>query len=104
MVGVGVLMLTLDLKLGLVCLLCFPLLVLLVRWFSRTSAVAYRKVREASALVIVQFVETMTGIRAVQAYRREPRNAEIFGDLATATATSTRRRSGWSRSSCRGSG
>jgi ATP-binding cassette, subfamily B, bacterial len=75
--------LSLDFELGLVCLLCFPLLVLLVRWFARTSAVVYRKVREASALVIVQFVETMTGIRAVQAYRREPRNAEIFGDLAT---------------------
>jgi ATP-binding cassette, subfamily B, bacterial len=83
MVGVGVLMLSLDFELGLVCLLCFPLLVLLVRWFARTSAVVYRKVREASALVIVQFVETMMGIRAVQAYRREPRNAEIFGDLAT---------------------
>jgi len=83
MVGVGILMLTLDAELGLVCLLCFPLLVLLVRWFARTTAVVYRKVREASALVIVQFVETMMGIRAVQAYRREPRNAEIFGDLAT---------------------
>jgi ABC-type multidrug transport system fused ATPase/permease subunit len=74
---------SLDVKLGLVCLLCFPPLALLVRWFARRSAVVYRKVREASALVIVQFVETMTGIRAVQAYRREPRNAEIFGDLAT---------------------
>ena len=83
MVGVGILMVSLDVKLGLVCLLCFPPLVLLVRWFARRSAVVYRKVREASALVIVQFVETMTGIRAVQAYRREPRNAEIFGDLAT---------------------
>jgi ATP-binding cassette, subfamily B, bacterial len=83
MVGVGILMVSLDVKLGLVCLLCFPSLALLVRWFARRSAVVYRKVREASALVIVQFVETMTGIRAVQAYRREPRNGEIFGDLAT---------------------
>jgi ABC-type multidrug transport system fused ATPase/permease subunit len=33
-------------------------------------------------LVIVQFVETMTGIKAVQAYRREPRNAEIFSEVA----------------------
>lgn len=32
--------------------------------------------------MIVQFVETMTGIRAVQAYRREPRNAEIFTDVS----------------------
>ncbi|MFP5283595.1 MAG: ABC transporter ATP-binding protein [Actinomycetes bacterium] len=82
LVGVGVLLLTLDFKLGAVCLLCFPLLMLLVRWFSRASARTYRKVREMSALVIVQFVETMTGIRAVQAYRRERRNAAIFGDLA----------------------
>jgi ATP-binding cassette subfamily B protein len=82
LVGVGVLLLTLDLKLGLVCLLCFPLLVLLVRWFGRRSAVVYRRVRELSALVIVQFVETMTGMRAVQAYRREGRNSEIFDGLA----------------------
>jgi ABC-type multidrug transport system fused ATPase/permease subunit len=33
-------------------------------------------------LVIVQFVETMTGIKAVQAYRREPRNQQIFEDIA----------------------
>ncbi len=32
--------------------------------------------------MIVQFVETMTGIKAVQAYRREPRNQEIFEDVA----------------------
>ena len=82
MVGVGILLLTLDLELGLVCLVCFPILMLLVRWFSRESSRTYRKVLELSALVIVHFVETMAGIRAVQAYRREPRNGEIFGELA----------------------
>ncbi len=82
MVGVGILLLTLDLKLGAVCLICFPILMLVVRWFSRSSGRTYRRVREASALVIVHFVETMTGIRAVQAYRREPRNQEIFTQLS----------------------
>ncbi|HYI58352.1 MAG TPA: ABC transporter ATP-binding protein [Microlunatus sp.] len=82
MVGVGILLLALDFQLGAVCLIGFPVLMLLVRWFSRASALTYRKVRETSALVIVQFVETMTGIRAVQAYRREPRNAEIFSGVA----------------------
>jgi ATP-binding cassette, subfamily B, bacterial len=82
MVGVGILLLTLDLKLGAVCLICFPVLVLLVRWFSRSSGRTYRRVREASALVIVHFVETMTGIRAVQAYRREARNQDIFTELS----------------------
>jgi len=82
MVGVGVLLLTLDLKLGAVCLVCFPVLMLLVRWFSRASATTYRRVRETSALTIVQFIETMTGIKAVAAYRREHRNSEIFEDVA----------------------
>jgi ATP-binding cassette, subfamily B, bacterial len=83
MVGVGILLLTLDLKLGAVCLICFPILMLLVRWFSRSSSRTYRRVREASALVIVHFVETMTGIRAVQAYRREPRNSDIFTEVSS---------------------
>ena len=64
------------------CLAAFPILVGLVWWFSSESAKTYREVRESAALVIVQFVETMTGIKAVQAYRREPRNQEIFEDLA----------------------
>ena len=82
MIGVGILLLSLDAELGLACLLCFPILMLLVRWFSRNSTRTYRRVRETSAMVIVSFVETMTGIRAVQAYRRERRNDEIFNDLA----------------------
>jgi ATP-binding cassette, subfamily B, bacterial len=53
-----------------------------VWWFRNESAKTYRRVRESAALVIVQFVETMTGIKAVQAYRREPRNQEIFEDIA----------------------
>ena len=67
---------------GLMCLAAFPILVALVWWFRNESAKTYRKVRESAALVIVQFVETMTGIKAVQAYRREPRNQEIFEDIA----------------------
>src|SRR6202040_3992214 len=60
----------------------FPVLVALVWWFRNESAKTYRRLRESAALVIVQFVETMTGIKAVQAYRREPRNQEIFEDVA----------------------
>jgi ATP-binding cassette subfamily B protein len=82
MVGVAVLLLTLDLRLGAICLICFPILMVLVRWFSKKSSHTYRRVRENSALVIVQFVETMTGIRAVEAYRRQRRNQEIFEGLA----------------------
>ncbi|MGV9800454.1 ABC transporter ATP-binding protein [Mycobacterium sp. NPDC003449] len=80
--GTAVLLIALDWRLGLMCLGAFPILVALVLWFRTESAKTYRRVRESAALVIVQFVETMTGIKAVQAYRREPRNQEIFEDIA----------------------
>lgn len=80
--GTAILLVTLDVKLGLMCLAAFPILVALVWWFSAESSKTYRRVRESAALVIVQFVETMTGIKAVQAYRRGPRNQEIFDDVA----------------------
>jgi len=82
LIGTSILLVALDVKLGLMCLAAFPILVAMVWWFRNESAKIYRKVREAAALVIVQFVETMTGIKAVQAYRREPRNQEIFEDVA----------------------
>ncbi|MEU6024371.1 ABC transporter ATP-binding protein [Micromonospora sp. NPDC047134] len=80
-VSVAGILLWLDLPLAAVTLLAFPLLFWLSRWFARASAVAYRRTREAMALVIVHFVESMRGIRAVQAYRREPRNQDIFASV-----------------------
>ncbi|MCV7220935.1 ABC transporter ATP-binding protein [Mycolicibacterium elephantis] len=80
--GTAILLVTLDWRLGLMCLGAFPILIGLVWWFREESAKTYRRVRESAALVIVQFVETMTGIKAVQAYRREPRNQQIFEDIA----------------------
>lgn len=79
--GTAVLLLVLDVKLGLVALLCFPFLMLLTNWFRKASGRTYRRTREKVALVIVHFVESMGGIRAVQAFRREPRNQELFDDV-----------------------
>ncbi|HEY0473524.1 MAG TPA: ABC transporter ATP-binding protein [Kribbella sp.] len=76
--GTAILLLTLDVRLGLLALVSFPALFVLTVWFRRRSAIVYRRTREAVVLVIVHFVESMTGIRAVQAFRREPRNEEIF--------------------------
>jgi ABC-type multidrug transport system fused ATPase/permease subunit len=81
LVGTSVLLLVLDVKLGLVALLCGPALALLTNWFRKESAKSYRATREKVALVIVHFVESMNGIRAVQAFRREPRNQAIFEDV-----------------------
>ncbi|MEG0028525.1 MAG: ABC transporter ATP-binding protein [Aurantimicrobium sp.] len=61
-----------------------PLLIALIpaffltRWFSNTSKKQFREARTFSARLIVQFVETMTGIRAVKAFRREERNEKSY--------------------------
>ncbi len=79
LVGAG--MLLLDWQLALVVLTGFGPLTWLTRWFRRESAIAYRRTRDTIARVIVQFVETFGGIQAVQAFRRERRNEQIFGQL-----------------------
>jgi ATP-binding cassette, subfamily B, bacterial len=80
-VTIGIVLVVLDPPLGLVALLAFPALFWVARWFQRNSTVAYRRTRESIAALIVQFTETFGGIRAVQAFRREPRNDELNGAL-----------------------
>jgi ATP-binding cassette, subfamily B, bacterial len=77
-VSVAGILLWLDPPLALVTLLTFPALLGLSRWFAVQSARAYRRTRDAVALVIVHFVESLGGVRAVQAFRRESRNQAIF--------------------------
>ena len=92
LLGVG--MLLLDWPLALVVLAGFGPLAWLTLWFRRESALCYRRTRETMAAVIVHFVETFGGIRAVQAFRREGRNMEIFsalnGQYAQASLRSSR--------------
>ena len=80
-VAITAILLHLDTRLGLVPLVAMPLVLALTWWFRHNSARSYRAVRRAIVLVIVQYVESLGGIRAVQAFRREPRNQEIFEDV-----------------------
>ncbi|MBS2964478.1 ABC transporter ATP-binding protein [Actinocrinis puniceicyclus] len=79
---IGVVLAVLDPGLSLFLLICLPALFLLLRWYTRGSRVAYRRTRETIAALIVHFVETLNGIRAVHAFRREPRNDAIFHELS----------------------
>ena len=79
MVFIAVMLAVLDPWTGLVIAGSLPALVLLTRWFQRRSQVQFRAGRVFSARLIVKFVETMTGIRAVKAFRTEKRNEKEFG-------------------------
>ena len=80
-VAIIVILLRLDTRLGMVTLVAMPLVVALTYWFRSNSARSYRAVRRAIVLVIVHYVESLGGIRAVHAFRREARNQEIFEDV-----------------------
>jgi len=80
-VAISVTLLVLDVDLALVALAAFLPILLATRWFQRRSRRIYRRTRTLIAAVIVQFTETMNGLRAVVSFRREPRNRAIFGSL-----------------------
>ena len=75
-------LLILDWQSGVILLVMGLPLFFLMRWFYLRSQLVYRESRVISAQVIVKFVETMTGIRAVKAFRKEPRNDDEFGGIA----------------------
>jgi ATP-binding cassette subfamily B protein len=77
-VSIAVILVYLDVPLALVVLAGFVPLVLVTRWSQRRQRTGYRRTRVAIARVVVHFVESMGGIRAVQVFRREKRNDAIL--------------------------
>ncbi|MGO4301008.1 ABC transporter ATP-binding protein [Leifsonia sp. RAF41] len=81
MLFIAIALFTIDWTSGVVLLGSLIPLYFLTRWFQKRSQVLFRISRVASAKLIVHFVETMTGIRAVKAFRKEKRNEKEFGGL-----------------------
>ncbi|PCN48519.1 ABC transporter [Curtobacterium sp. 'Ferrero'] len=79
MVFTAIALVALDPTSGLVLAVSLVPLWFLIRWFQSNSQTLFRATRVTSARVIVHFVETMTGIRAVQAFRKESRNRDEYG-------------------------
>lgn len=78
---VGVALLLVDWVTALVIVGALVPLGILTRWFQKSAQSGFRLTRVVSARLIVKFVETMTGIRAVKAFRTERRNDDEFGEL-----------------------
>jgi ATP-binding cassette subfamily B protein len=81
MIFTAIALVTLDASSFLIMLVSFIPLFFLTRWFQKNTRISYRKTRVASAKLIVHFVESMTGIRAVKAFRKEKRNEDTYKDL-----------------------
>ena len=81
MIFTGAALLILDPGSFGILLVSFIPLWFLTRWFQRNTKLRYRQTRVASARLIVKFVETMTGIRAVKAFRKERDNETEYAGL-----------------------
>jgi ATP-binding cassette subfamily B protein len=78
MIFTGAALFILDPESFAILLVSFIPLWFLTRWFQKNTKLRYRQTRVASARLIVKFVETMTGIRAVKAFRKEKDNESEY--------------------------
>ncbi|MGB4706305.1 MAG: ABC transporter ATP-binding protein [Aquiluna sp.] len=81
MVFTAIALLVLDPISFLILLVALIPLAILTRWFQVNTNRGFRAQRVASSTLIQNFVETMTGVRAVKAFRKEKRNEKHFGGL-----------------------
>ncbi|OZM82076.1 ABC transporter ATP-binding protein [Pseudonocardia sp. MH-G8] len=83
-VGVAVALLVTDLELALVALAVLPVLVVATVIFRRVSSAAYAEARERVSIVNADLQENVAGVRVAQAYVREERSADVFGERSAA--------------------
>lgn len=80
--GTVIALMLLDVPSGLILLAALVPTAVFGWWFVTESRKRFRRVRSASAMMIANFVESMIGIRAVQAFRAEGSRATTFGEHA----------------------
>lgn len=74
LLGVVVILLTIDLDLALITFLTFPALAIASFVFRIASAGAYRQTRERIAEITAYLQETLSGVRVVRSFGQEPRH------------------------------
>ena len=80
LVGIMIVLVTMDWRLALVTFAVLPLIVLVTQWFRRNVRESYRTVRAWVARINAFLQEHITGMSTVQLFRREARTFERFDD------------------------
>ncbi|MFB6622165.1 ABC transporter ATP-binding protein [Streptomyces sp. NPDC056374] len=78
--GIMVALLVLDLQLALVVFATLPVLAVATYYFRRSSVKAYELARERISVVNADLQESVSGLRIVQAFRREESGAARFAE------------------------
>lgn len=78
LVGIIVVMLSMNLQLALLTFTVLPLMLLMTLWFSRRARVAFRETRTSVAKVVGGLAEDIAGVRVIQAFGQEDTTQERF--------------------------
>jgi ABC-type multidrug transport system fused ATPase/permease subunit len=78
LVGIIVIMLITNWKLALLSFIVIPLMIVIMRYWQRYAKTAYRVTRRTMAIVNANLAESISGMRVVQAFTREPVNMKHF--------------------------
>jgi ATP-binding cassette subfamily B multidrug efflux pump len=81
LVGIMIVMLSLNWRLALVAFAVLPLIVLVTQWFRRNVRQSYRTVRTWIAKINAYLQENIGGMATVQLFRRERRNFRRFDEI-----------------------
>jgi ABC-type multidrug transport system fused ATPase/permease subunit len=81
LVGISIIMITMNWQLGLIMLIIIPLMVLTVWVWQKYARQAFIRVRRAIATVNSQLQEDMSGVRVIQSLSREGENMEQFDQV-----------------------
>ncbi|HEV7383692.1 MAG TPA: ABC transporter ATP-binding protein [Phenylobacterium sp.] len=82
LVGISVVLLSMDLKLGLLTLTVLPALIAIRAVWLPYSKVSFRLARDASSTANSALAENINGVRTVQETRREALNFELYSEKA----------------------
>lgn len=82
--GILIALLVLDVELALIVFAALPLLVIGTVFFRRKSVAAYELARDRVSLVNADLQESVSGLRIVQAFRREGAGAARFAERSDA--------------------
>jgi ATP-binding cassette, subfamily B, multidrug efflux pump len=81
LVGIMVVMFSLDLRLALLTFSIVPLMILVTLWFSRHAKQAFRETRSKVAAVVGDLAEDISAIRVIQAFAQERTTQQRFDQV-----------------------
>ena len=78
LIGIIVIMLITNWKLALLSFIVIPLMMVIMKYWQGYAKTAYRVTRRTMAIVNANLAESISGMRVVQAFTREPVNMDHF--------------------------